>query len=79
MYTGTSSRKYKPQYTGICSVNSSPPGVLYRSELWSDFIQKDVKALNAFQHFVCKHAMNLPKPTRLDMREAVFGLLPKAF
>lgn len=52
------------------------PCVLYCSELWCDLRQKDVRSLNVFQHFICKHAMNLPKQTRSDMCESLFGLLP---
>lgn len=52
------------------------PSVLYGSELWCDLKQKDNRALDVFQHFICKHAMNLPKHTRSDMCESIFGLLP---
>uniref|UniRef100_A0A8W8ISZ1 Reverse transcriptase domain-containing protein n=1 Tax=Magallana gigas TaxID=29159 RepID=A0A8W8ISZ1_MAGGI len=54
------------------------PSVLYGSELWCDLKQKDNRALDVFQHFICKHAMNLPKHTRSDMCESIFGLLPIA-
>ena len=37
------------------------PSVLYGSELWCDLRQKDICSLNVFQHFICKHAMGLPK------------------
>ena len=52
------------------------PSVLYGCELWCDLRQKDIRSLNTFQHFICKHAMNLPKQTRSDMCESLFGLLP---
>uniref|UniRef100_A0A8W8LQ95 Reverse transcriptase domain-containing protein n=1 Tax=Magallana gigas TaxID=29159 RepID=A0A8W8LQ95_MAGGI len=54
------------------------PSVLYVSELWCDLKQKDNRALDVFQHSICKHAMNLPKHTRSDMCESIFGLLPIA-
>lgn len=52
------------------------PSTLYGCELWSDLCQRDLQALNTLQHFICKHAMGLPKVTRSDICESLLGLLP---
>lgn len=49
--------------------------VLYGSELWCDFKQKDNCVLDVFQYFICKYVMNFLKYIRLDMCELIFGFL----
>lgn len=52
------------------------PSILYKCELWCDLRQRDLQALSTLQHFICKNAMGLPKTTRSDICESLFGLLP---
>lgn len=52
------------------------PSILYGCELWCDLRQRDLQALGTLQHFICKNAMGLPKTTRSDICESLFGLLP---
>lgn len=39
----------------------------------------DLQALGTLQHFICKNAMCLPKTTRSDICESLFGLSPISF
>lgn len=52
------------------------PSVLYGCELWCNLSLTDKNKLNAFQHFVCKNSLDLPKLCRSDMCESFFDVLP---
>lgn len=50
--------------------------VLYGCELWNNLSAKDTQRLHVFQHSVCKTAQNLPRKTRSDICESLFGVYP---
>lgn len=37
------------------------PSIVYGCELWYDLRKKDLQGLNTLKHFICKHAIGLPK------------------
>lgn len=55
------------------------PSVLYGCELWNNLSAKDTQRLHVFQHSVCKTAQNLPRRTRSDISESLFGVYPISF
>lgn len=50
--------------------------VLYGCELWNNLSAKDTQRLHVFQHSVCKTAQNLPRKTKSDICESLFGVYP---
>lgn len=49
--------------------------MIYGCELWCNLSLTDKNKLNAFQHFVCKNSLDLPKLCRSDMCESFFWCL----
>lgn len=49
---------------------------MYKTVVGPSVSAKDTQRLHVFQHSVCKTAQNLPRKTRSDICESLFGVYP---